>query len=741
MAKIYFAEDKRIKLPELLAPAGNPEALEAAIEAGADAVYFGAGDFNARMRAKNFSKEELTAALNLCREYGVRSYVTVNTRLRDSELKAVCDLAGELYEQGADALIVADMGVAKVIREAFPDFELHASTQVSGHSSKDAEVLKNLGFSRMVCPREMSLEEICRLVKESPIEIEMFAHGAHCVSFSGQCMMSFAMGGRSGNRGMCAQPCRLPFRIEGVRNQYPLSLKDMSLAQSIPELIKSGVSSLKIEGRQKSARYVHGVVSVYRRLLDENRSAAAEEIKELESFFSRDGFTDGYLKKNYKGMLGVRRENEVISDRENTEKIHLSRKIPLDAVLTLRIGCPAELFVSDGKRSATVYGDTVTVEPDKKPIDRESAEKNMSRLGATAFLLDSFEFDGEEGSFITLSCINRMRREAVCALAKTERARPDGATQKKDSEKNEDFPQKTDFQKSYAAPSPRKGRRQLYTAEFLHFEDVSEKAKEFFDIIYLPIDEFDEIDKFEKTDAKATALFAPFLYPLTFDGEREDILKKLFSYGEKAKELQDTLSPEVMINGLGQAKLVREANLIAAGSFRFNITNKEAAETVLRFTENLCISPEAPMGLLKDTGKKTSAVIYGKIPLMHTQRCMLSNGGASCPFAGAGGRIYPHRQKKAKSGTVSCDGRFCKGSLFDRKNADFDIIGLPDCTNIIYNSVPVYMGDKLSVLETLPAGRYHFIFTTESKKECDSVIDGYEKRKSPVDTSKIKRLR
>ena len=702
----------KIAIPELLAPAGNPEALEAAIEAGADAVYFGAGAFNARMRAKNFSPEELTKALKLCAQYGVKSYVTVNTRLRDKELPELRELTGELYEAGADALIVADMGVAKIIRDSFPDFELHASTQVSGHNAADGAALRSLGFSRMVCPREMSLDEISRLVKEAPVEIEMFVHGAHCVSFSGQCMMSFAMGGRSGNRGMCAQPCRLPFKIDGINNQYPLSLKDMSLAGSVPEIIESGVASLKIEGRQKSARYVHGVISVYRRLLDEGRRATSDEIRELDELFSRDGFTDGYLKKSYRGMLGVRKERDVISDRENTKKQELTRKISLRAKLTLEAGSRAVLYVTDGKRSAEVTGDTVASEPER-PLSKEAAEKNMSRLGGTAFVLDGFEFDAEKDSFVTLSCINRMRREAIDALSK---------------KKRESLPVQIKEEKTaYDAPVPRKGRKKLYTAEFLRLSDVTKKAKEFFDVIYLPIDEA------EKTTDKD---FAPSLYPLTFEGEKKELSERLEAYGQSRDE-----KCEILVNGLGQAQLAKECGLIPVGSFRFNVTNKEAAKVILSHTQNVCISPEAPMGLLKDTGEKSSAVIYGRIPLMHTQRCMLSNGGASCALGGAGGRAYPIKNKKTREGAVSCDGKFCLGALSDRKNASFPMVGLPDCTNIIYNSVPVYMGDKMKEIENLPAGRFHFIFTVESSAECDRVIEGYEKGLAPKDPAKIKRLK
>lgn len=722
------AKDRDIKkriLPELLAPVGRPEALEAAIEAGADAVYFGAGDFNARMRAKNFTESELEAALKLCSQYGIKSYVTVNTRLRDSELSSVLNLAEVLYTGGADALIVADIGAAGIIRERFPDFELHASTQVSGHSVYDAKCLYEMGFSRMVCARETSYEELCRLVEESPIEIEAFVHGAHCVSFSGQCMMSYAMGGRSGNRGMCAQPCRLPFSIGAVKNKYPLSLKDMSLASSVPLLISSGISSLKIEGRQKSAEYVHGVVSVYRRLLDENRGATRDEIAYLSELFSRDGFTDGYFKHRYSSMLGIRRNEDISVESEKEGGCTLKRKLPLDAVLTLKTGERAKLSVTDGKRSAEALGDTVVSEEDKKPLDKEAAEKNMARLGGTAFELSSFEFVSD-GGFFTLSSVNRLRREAVEKLCAKER-RPFVFDEKKA------FGDRAAWQKCGSGilkPPSKEGRDKLFTAEFISISRVTEKAKKYFDIIYIPIEEINEA---------SGENFAPMLKPLTFDNERSDLLSVMKEYAEKCAA--KGMSGEILVHGLGQAALAREAGLTPVFSYRINVTNSKAAKAVLEYGENVCISPEAPLGLLRDAGKCASAVVYGKIPLMHTQRCMLSDGASVCAFGGAGGRVYPHAVKRQKDGKVFCDGKYCVGKMSDRKNAEFTVVGLPDCTNVIYNSVPIYMGDKMRVFDAFGAERLHFIFSDENGAECDRVIEAYKKGKAPVDAESIRRLK
>lgn len=289
-------------MPELLAPVGSEETLTSAISAGADAVYLGGKLYNARMNARNFDSVGIKNAVEKCHTNGVRLYVTLNTLIYDRCFKDALKYAEELYLSGVDALITADTGLSLAIKKYIPSFELHASTQMTGHNTLSAEYLAEKGFSRMVCAREMSKKDIDLLVKNSPIEIEMFVHGAMCMSQSGQCLMSSFIGGRSGNRGECAQPCRLPYN-----NGYPLSLKDMCLANHITEILDSGVASLKIEGRMKSPSYVYSVVSTYRRLIDEKRNADKKEIDRLASVFSRSGFSDGYyVGKIDNGMLGIR---------------------------------------------------------------------------------------------------------------------------------------------------------------------------------------------------------------------------------------------------------------------------------------------------------------------------------------------------------------------------------------------------------------------------------------------------
>ena len=300
-----------MKKVELLAPAGSYEALVAAVENGADAVYFGTSLFNARMMAKNFSREEIQKAVAYCHEKGVQCHVTMNTAITDRQMKDALNQAEFLYKAGIDALIVADLGLAKEIHRCLPDFPLHASTQCSGHNLDAAKFFAEIGFSRMVVAREVDKDNLMTLCQNSPIEIEAFVHGALCVSQSGQCLFSSFLGGRSGNRGECAQPCRMMYN-----GKYPLSLKDLSLAEHITELVDMGVASLKIEGRMKSPDYVGRVVRIFRRLLDEHRNATGEEMASLAEIFSRSGFTDGYYtKKIGNSMLGIRTERDLAATR------------------------------------------------------------------------------------------------------------------------------------------------------------------------------------------------------------------------------------------------------------------------------------------------------------------------------------------------------------------------------------------------------------------------------------------
>ncbi|MBS5724554.1 MAG: U32 family peptidase [Clostridiales bacterium] len=649
--------------PELLAPAGSMAALEAAIDGGADAVYFGTDAFNARMRADNFRDGEPEAALALCRAFGVRAYITLNTRLLDRQLPEALQLACRLWGAGADAFIVADAGLAAALREQIPGVVLHASTQMSGHTEYDAAALKEAGFSRMVCPRELSQASLARLCSRSPIPIEMFVHGAHCVSFSGQCLMSAVMGGRSGNQGSCAQPCRLPYTLRGKKG-YLLSLRDLCLAAHIPQTLELGVSSLKIEGRQKSPEYVHTVVSIYRKLLDQRRAARPDELDTLQAAFSRSGFTDGYFTGTYQNMLGVRTLEE-FHRKQQAAYAGLSRRVPLDISLTIQTGELAVLTAVSPEKTVTVCGDETLMEGDVPPPDETSACKNAGRLGGTPFRLDAFHYQSDGKALFTLSMLNRLRRKAVEALLAPPVRERTGAVQKADI--------------------PFHGNKKpVFTASFLSPGQVTPLAQRFFSEIYLP-------------------------YTAPLEGAGIELPPILL--GEDFEKIWQTAegAPYVLVHTPGQLLEAVRRGIPARASIRFNVYNSRTAGALAAAgAAGVDLSPELSLPQMRDLQSPVpkGAVVYGRLPLMLTVRCALSDGGSRCGS--------------------------CGGNLVDRKGAAFPVTETDRCGNIIWNSVPIYMADRLDAVRAAGIVRMHFLFTTESGSECDQVIRAYEAGTAPA---------
>lgn len=593
------------RLPELLCPAGTPEALRAAIEGGADAVYFGGPTFNARMRATNFTSETMAESIALCHAFGVKAYVTLNTLCRDKEYKEFLQAAELAWDCGADALIVADLGGAALLRRVFPDFELHASTQMSIHNTAGAKELAALGFSRVVLARETPARDMRYFVANCGVETEVFVHGALCVSHSGQCLFSSLVGGRSGNRGECAQPCRL----QDASGKYPLSLKDLSLARHIPALIEMGVHSLKIEGRLKSPEYVRDVTRIFRTLLDERRGASPQEMRTLADIFSRGGFTDAYFTERIsKEMLGVRSETDKAQSRKSEPFTGLLRKVPLDMTLLMRRDEPLLLTVSARGKTATVTGD-IPFPARTAPMGEDALEKCLCRLGATPYEKGRIEIRADAGLMLPVSRLNDLRRRAIAALADPPRA-------------------KIPAHAMDLAPDPPSPRPTAYSARFYRPEAIFEGAMEDFEQIYLPV-----------------SCFAPpangvFLPPVIFDHEVEDVrqmLQKAIKRGAK----------HALCGNLGQLALLRETDLVIHGDFRLNATNGQtvAALNALGFTDVL-LSPELTLPQIRDIGGACDAIIYGRIPLMLLEKCVGKEVGSCAACASDQNQYVDRRGEK-----------------------------------------------------------------------------------------------
>lgn len=661
-------------LPELLSPAGSPDALRAAIDSGADAVYLGGGSFHARMHANNFgTREALTEAISLAHFYGVKVYVTLNTMVYDRELDAALAQAEQAARAGADALIVADLGLAALLKRALPEMPLHASTQMSIHRGDAGRLLAEAGFSRMVLAREMPADQIAQAVKDSPIEIEMFVHGALCVSQSGQCLFSSLVGGRSGNRGECAQPCRLPFKDAKGKDFYPLSLKDLSLARYVPEIVESGVASLKIEGRMKSPEYVYTVTRIWRELLDAGRGADQEQMLQLSRAFSRGGFTDGYFRRRKgEGMLGVRSAEDKVASGEIQKFTGITKRIPVEMCATLKAGEPMELTMSAKGQSVTVTGD-VPQTAHTRPMTEEQVQNSLSKLGATPFAAKTpcVKMTGEV--MIAASSLNALRREAAGRLEQAlHSALAPGAVDRR----------KTDRM------IPEKERRSCRTAHFFYPEQLTKSAGEYFDIRYLPL----EIAAEQNVPFCNGAVLPPVIFPEESGAVRQ-MLAKVHQKG----------IAHVLVGNIGHLYLLDGFDFTIHGDYRLNVANDATvcALEQLGFADVIA-SAEMSLARLRDLGGNTAAIVYGRVPLMTLERCI----------------------NKQTVGCAACK----KGSaeLIDRRGVRFPVLYTFGHRNLVLNSLPTGMSDKVQLLTDYGITAQHFLFTVESADQVDRVISAYK---------------
>ncbi len=643
---------------EILAPAGDFNALVGAIYGGCDAVYFGTDIFNARIRATNFTLDKAEEAINLAHAHGVKVYITLNTCLYEKELNTMLEYVAKLHNMGADAFIVADFGVASLIKKHYPQIELHASTQCTVHNLDGVEYLyKALGFERIVVARELDKKNIKHIAKNTDAQIEMFVHGAHCMSVSGECLMSYALGGRSGNRGECAQPCRLPYKIAG-KNGYPLSLKDMTLSSHILEILDLGVASLKIEGRMKNEDYVSGTVGIWRRLIDEKRNANNKEISTLGGLFSRQGFTDGYFEgKINSTMLGVRTQEDKNASNEAIKAEIVLDKPRINLFARLIEGEKAELSATFGEKTVTCYGENVE-KAINAPLSEDDIKKSLSKLGNTPFSLGEITVEKSESIMVRVSTLNSLRRAVIDKLLKNQNEVEIVEYQRKDLLK----PQK------------------IKTATFIDENQIPENS-DYFDVCFVPL---------EKHTGKSNGVQMP---PVVFDSEWDEIEGYLKGAKEKGARW-------VLVSNIGQIERVKKHGFEAVLDYRFNAFNRPCVEFLMKTgAKNVVLSPELNLAQARDF-KGYSMVVYGKLPLMTTHKCILKD-------------------------TVGCDK--CGGYMTDRQGVKFFARGIYGHRNVIYNSVPIYMADKPSDINDFS---YHFIFSDETKNECYEIIEAYKNKKA-----------
>ena len=565
-----------VKIPELLAPAGSPEGVRAAVQSGAGAVYMGFGTFNARRNAQGFSHEEMADAIAYCRARNVKSNITLNILVGDRELDDALEDAKFLYEAGADALIVQDLGLARLIHAHAPDFALHASTQMTIHTLDGARQARDIGFSRVVLSRECTREQIEQITREAGVETEVFVHGALCMCYSGQCYLSAVIGQRSGNRGLCAQPCRLPYN-----GGYPLSLKDLMLAGHVAELADWGVSSLKIEGRMKRPEYAAIVTKVYADLLREHRKPTAGERDILRRVFSRDGFTDGYYEAARRFAEGKE-----------------APLVPVNLFFSARRDTGAVLSAGE----VTVTGGTEQAK--NRPTTPEMVEKSLSKTGGTPFYVKNMHIEVEDGLVIPASVMNGMRRDALALLLSKRSVAPsrdwmDGNVLPRDEE-----------------AASREGFRG-YTAAVR--TEAQAKALEGLGLeaVYAPLEV-----------AARTGL--PAVLPRVFSDSEQGQIEMLL--GEAMSRGTNT----VLVGNIGHIPLARRLGFAVHGDFGLNAYNSRTLCALAEMgVSRQTLSFEARLAQIRDMSGplETDLIVYGRLPLMIFENCAIRRqhgGKCSC---------------------------------------------------------------------------------------------------------------
>ena len=664
--------------PEILAPAGGMEQLEAAVRSGADAVYFGASGFNARRNAENFTDEAFLKAVSYCRVRGVKAYITLNTVIKDSELSEFARTLALVAESGADAVIVQDLAAAAMVKQYYPSLRLHASTQMAVHNVCGAKLLEEYGFSRIVLAREMSLKEIETVCAAVDTEIEVFVHGAHCMSFSGLCYTSCAFGGRSANRGLCAQPCRLNFKND--RREYTLSLKDMSLVEHLEALAAAGVCSFKIEGRMKRPEYVAAAVNACR----EKLAGREPDTETLRSVFSRGGFTDGYLTSRVNGrMFGHRTKEDVTAAAGVLRQLARLydkeyKRVKIDLSFSLLPGAPAALRISDGVHTVSVSG-PVAETAVNAPLTPEKAAAALTKLGDTPYFCDSPACEIAPGLMLPASALNAMRREAVEQLSAMRAEVPAVQDRTEELLRSLETGDGGVSQHGSAFVSPQLRLRFQSASQFFALPECERYILPLFGLLARP-------------ELMTLGEFAAEVPVLTFPGDEAKTLEALTSLKEKGLKY-------AVAENIGAVRLIREAGLIPSGGAHLNITNRLAlteyealgcADNTLSFELSF-----GDMANLHGSGK-TGFLAYGHMPLMRFRAC-------------------PARDDK---GCGECKG---SAAVTDRKNETFRLLCAGRRFSTLYNPVPLY---TLGLRE--PDCDFHTLyFTYESKEECIAVARAY----------------
>ena len=671
---------------EVLSPAGSSDALVAAVQNGADAVYLGYGAFNARMNAKNFTEEQLRRCVSYCHIRGVKVYLTLNTLALDRELKAVSQVILEAVRAGVDAILVQDLGVGQLVRQMAPDMPIHASTQMAVHNLAGVKKAAEMGVSRVVLARELSRSQIARICRESPIEVEVFVHGALCMCHSGQCYMSAMIGRRSGNRGLCAQPCRMSYGFDRHENRYPLSLKDNCLVGYLRELEAMGVACIKIEGRMKRAEYVAIATKIYKDAVL-GRPVTARQMRELGKAFSRQGFTDGYYTgRKGQHMFGTRQEET--QDRalfararatyENTE----TQRVVVQMKVQVRYGAPAALTVLDEQGHWAAAQGPAPQAAVNRPLSREDLAARLSKTGGTPYYVSGVQVELDQGLTLPASAVNALRRDALARLSALRgqvREMPEGTF----------------------SPVPVYGSHRgkpVFTVSIQSAGQITPALLDFAPaVLYMPLSLL--VSGHPSVTAACQKLHVCAVLPrVILDGEWDGIYRQL----AQAKVLGVS---EALVGNIGQIDPVRRAGYQIRGDFGLNVFNSGTANYL--YTQglvSLTASFELTLPQIRDLSKPAAMemIAYGRLPLMITENCII----------------------QSRTGTCSCGSSKC--SLIDRTGSRFPVMrDGGTCRSVILNSRKLYWADKLTELSKLGLWALRLNFTTENDQQVNAILQDY----------------
>ncbi len=672
---------------ELLAPAGSMEALRAAVQNGADAVYLGSGSFNARQGAKNFTPQALTEAVKYCHIRGVAVHLTLNTLVSDKEMADAAALIRHAAESGVDAFIVQDLGILRLCGEIAPHIPVHGSTQMTIHSLPGVLMCAAWGMSRVVLSRELSREEIRYICQNSPIEIEVFGHGALCMGYSGQCYLSAAIGGRSGNRGRCAQPCRQSYGYSRWQNQYPLSLKDNCLVHYLQDLQQMGVASLKLEGRMKRPEYVAAVTQVYRQALDTGNVTRSME-QQLHDAFNRQGFTNGYYAGNIGShMFGIRedtQDNQVwLKELRQTYEAAENSLVPVSFHAVVRPE-GTSLSVTDPEgRICSLNGPPAEVARVRELTYDDLAER-LGKTGGTPYRCVNVHADIAPGMSLSAAAINAMRRD-VLNLLTAQRARRDlprlGRPQRLPQ-----FPGKRDVPELTVQVTT----REQITGRLLKLKPS---------VLYVPMHILAEDPAFCVSLVRNVHVCA-VLPRIVHDGELPGLKQTL-------RGLKNLGVKEALVGNLGLLLPVRECGMLARGDFGLNLYNSGSVYTARELElRSACLSFEMTLPQIRDVNKAVPCelLIYGRLPLMVTENCLI----------------------KGKTGSCTC--HLGPTKLTDKTGSDFPIIKDGNsCRSVLLNGKKLNWLDRQDDLARLGLWATRLYFTTENMKEVDQVLNMYQK--------------